>query len=236
MLARLAGSRRFVRTVMLAALLASFAYAIWLTASKPTSAFFMLPARAWELLAGSLVYVYGNASLAGKSARALEALGLALIIGAFVTYDSSTPWPGHSAALPLLGACLVLLAARHTSLWTSNRVAQGLGRWSHSIYLWHWPLAVGLGYFGVRDETGWFLAAMAASIMLGALSYRLIKQPSARWMRGLDSRKAWRVTGRVSHWPSALLPLPISIMAWQEPGACPRPCWLPRTRRKTPAA
>lgn len=193
-LARFAGNRRYVRAALLVVLLASFAYAVWLTIAKPASAFFMLPARAWELLAGSLVFVYGG-SLSDKSARVLEALGLVLILGSFVLYDSSTPWPGHSAALPVLGACLVLLAARQTSLWTSNRVAQGLGRWSYSIYLWHWPLVVGLGYFGARDETGWFLSAMAASIILGALSYRLVEQPSARWMRGLDSRKAWRTAG-----------------------------------------
>ncbi|MEW6132432.1 MAG: acyltransferase family protein [Pseudomonadota bacterium] len=194
-LARLVGSnRRFVRATLLAALLASFAHAVWLTSAKPTSAFFMLPARAWELLAGSLVFLYSGA-LSDKSTRVLEALGLVLILGSFAIYDSSTPWPGHSAALPVLGACLVLVAARQASPWTGNRIAQGLGRWSYSIYLWHWPLVVGLGYFGVRAETGWLLVAMVASIVLGALSYRLVEQPSARWMRGLDSRKAWRVAG-----------------------------------------
>lgn len=195
-LAHLAGgNRRFVRATLLAALLASFAYAMWLTSTKPSSAFFMLPARAWELLAGSLVFLHSSHIFSDKVARTLEILGLTLILIAFAAYDSGTPWPGHYAALPVLGACLVLVAARQTSLLTGNRIAQGLGRWSYSIYLWHWPLVVGLGYFGVRADSSWLLAAMAASIALGALSYRLVEQPSARWMRSLDSRKAWRSAG-----------------------------------------
>lgn len=189
------GSRHIIRTTLLVALLASFAYAVYLTSAKPTSAFFLLPSRAWELLAGSLVFLYSGQAFSDKASRAIEAAGLALIVVSFFAYDSNTPWPGYFAALPVMGTCLVLLAARQDSLLTGNRVAQSLGRWSYSIYLWHWPLVVGLGYFDVRSESHWLIAAMAASLVLGALSYHLVEQPSARWMRKLDSRTSWATAG-----------------------------------------
>lgn len=189
------GSHRFMRAALLAALLASFAYGVYLTASKPTSGFFMLPSRAWELLAGSLVFLHASGSLSDKKSRIMETGGLVLVFLSFLAYDSSTPWPGYFAALPVLGTSLVLAAARQNSWWTSNQIAQSLGRWSYSIYLWHWPLVVGLGYFGARNELTWLLAAMAASLVLGALSYHMVEQPSARWMRTLDSSKSWQVTG-----------------------------------------
>ena len=189
------GSHRFMRVALLAALLASFAYGVYLTATKPTSAFFMLPSRAWELLAGSLVFLHASAVPSDKSGLVMETGGLALVFFSFFAYDSSTSWPGYFAALPVLGTGLVLAAARQDSWWTGNPIAQSLGRWSYSIYLWHWPTVVGLGYFGVRDELPWLLAAMVASLVLGALSYHLVEQPSARWMRTLDSGRSWQVTG-----------------------------------------
>ena len=189
------GSLVFMRAALFLMLLASLAFAVYLTNVKPTSAFFMLPSRAWELLAGSLAFLYVGHALSKKSRFTVEIIGMLCIAVAFITFDSKTPWPGYHALLPVLGTVLIVLAARQDSLWTCNPVAQHIGRWSYSIYLWHWPLVVGLGYFGVRDERGWLLAAMAGSILLGALSYRLVEQPAARWMRTLDTRNGWAFAG-----------------------------------------
>lgn len=185
-------SRGLTGAALLGTLLVSWAFGVYLTEAKPTSAFFMLPSRAWELLAGSLVYLYAARPLPEKLRQPAEIAGLALIALTMVTLDRSTPWPGFSALLPVLGACLVLLAARQESPWTGNALAQCLGRWSYSIYLWHWPLVVGLGYFGLGGEWPWLLGAMATSVVLGALSYRFVEQPSARWLRGLEPRHGWR--------------------------------------------
>lgn len=188
-------SRGFMATTLISTLVVSLAFALYLTGEKPTSAFFMLPTRAWELLAGSLAFLYAGHALPKASRYAAEAIGIVFIATAFLAYDSSTPWPGYHAVLPVLGALLILLAERQDSPWTGNPIAQHIGRWSYSIYLWHWPLVVGLGYFGVRDDTGWLLAAMAASLALGALSYRFVEQPAARRLRALDERHAWSYAG-----------------------------------------
>jgi peptidoglycan/LPS O-acetylase OafA/YrhL len=188
-------SRRFIASALFLALTVSLAFAVYLLGEKPTSAFFMLPARAWELLAGSLAFLYASHALPRIARYAAEAIGIACIATAFLVYDSATPWPGHHAVLPVLGAVLILLAERQDSPWTGNPIAQHIGRWSYSIYLWHWPLVVGLGYFGVRSNTGWLLAAMVTSLALGALSYRFVEQPAARLLRTLDERHAWRLAG-----------------------------------------
>lgn len=69
LLARLPrSSRGLVGAALLFILLASWAFAVYLTNAKPTSAFFMLPARAWELLAGSLVFLYSDHPLRRNTA------------------------------------------------------------------------------------------------------------------------------------------------------------------------
>jgi peptidoglycan/LPS O-acetylase OafA/YrhL len=193
---RLFGSaRQALRNALWLVLAASFAFSIYLTASKPSTAFFMLSTRAWELLAGGLVFLHAARSLSAGTARLLELAGLALVAASVFLIDSTTPWPGYAAAWPVIGTCLILLAARHDSLWTGNVIAQALGRWSYSIYLWHWPLVVGMGYFAVRDDWRWVVAIIAASIVLGAFSYSLIEQTSARWMRTAGSRRSWQAAG-----------------------------------------
>jgi peptidoglycan/LPS O-acetylase OafA/YrhL len=186
------GARRFVAAALGLILIASLAMAIFLTWKRPTSAFFMLPTRAWELLAGSLVFLFAGHGLSRAHRLVAEALGLLCIATAFLAYDQSTPWPGYHAVLPVLGTVLILLAGRQDSPWTGNPLAQHIGRWSYSIYLWHWPLVVGLGYFGVRQATGWWLAALAASLALGALSFHFVEQAAARWLRSGTEGLAWR--------------------------------------------
>jgi peptidoglycan/LPS O-acetylase OafA/YrhL len=206
-------SRGLVGAALLFILLASWAVAVYLTSAKPTSAFFMLPARAWELLAGSLVFLYSGHPLQEKYRRPAEFAGLTLIALTILTFDRNTPWPGIAAVLPVLGACLILTAARQESVWTGNPFAQSLGRWSYSIYLWHWPLVVGLGYFGLHEEWPWLLAAMIASILLGALSYRMVEQPSSRWMRDLGARQAW-----VTAWAGFSLVFGVAAFAYFDHG------------------
>ncbi len=172
--------RGFKHAVLLAALL-SFAAAWWLGAHAPTKAFYLLPTRAWELLAGGLVCLHAPVWRPAQ-ARGAEIAGLALILFAVFFFDAGLAWPGYGALVPVLGAALVLVAARQGSPLTGHRAAVALGNASYSIYLWHWPLVVGLGYFD-RQSPAWTLGGILAALMLGALSYRGIELPARTWMR-----------------------------------------------------
>lgn len=185
----------FVRNSLWLMLAASLAFCIYLTTKKPSTAFYMLPTRAWELLAGSLVFFYGSKNFSTNTSRILELTGFGLIAITVLFIDSSTPWPGYAATLPVIGTCLILITSRKESLWTCNVIAQALGRWSYSIYLWHWPLVVGSGYFAIRDDWRWTTALITVSIALGALSYTWIEQTSGRWMRAAGTRKSWQFSG-----------------------------------------
>lgn len=56
--------------VLIAVLLVSFALSVWLTSQKPEAAFFLLPTRAWEMLAGALVALYGGGGYSPHGAKA----------------------------------------------------------------------------------------------------------------------------------------------------------------------
>ena len=182
--------RRLLLALHGIALLASFSLAVYWVGSKSELAFYLLQARAWELLLGGLVFFASTASWPESRRRNSEWLGLGLILASIVMIDSQQPWPGALALPATLGAALVLLARRRRSLGTGTGLAQWIGLRSYSIYLWHWPLAVGLVYFNLQKEWLWVGAAIAAALLLSNFSYRWIETPSRRWLAQRSNLRA----------------------------------------------
>ena len=173
-------NRRFALGVIVALLAASFAGALWLVGRHPEWAFFLLPTRLWELMAGALCALVPPLV---TRASAAAWLGLALLAAGFSVIDRHTLDPGPLMLLPVGGTMLVLLSGR------SNAVARvlgipplvGLGLISYGTYLWHVPLLAFARYvwFGPLPALA-IVTLIVASVLLGWLSYRLIERPVRR--------------------------------------------------------
>lgn len=158
--------------------LASFALALWLAPRWPLGAFYLLPTRMWELGLGALCAL---APPARQPRPALAGAGLALIAAGLVLITPEAPAPGAWFALPTLGTALVI---RHGAApgpavrvlgW---RGLTGLGLVSFGTYLWHQPLLALGEYLWFGGLPVWTrLALIAASVGLGAASWRWIEQP-----------------------------------------------------------
>lgn len=175
---RLGRERSSLFSLLAFMFLASLVWCVWITDRNAAQAFYTLQARAWEMLAGALVFMLGNKAFSHSLAKWMERAGFVLIITAFLVFQKQTVWPGWKALLPVTGSMLVLLANRERSVFTSSAVAQWLGTRSYSIYLWHWPLVVALAYTGLLTDTWWVLAAISMSLVLGHLSYVLVEVPA----------------------------------------------------------
>ncbi|NMG55436.1 acyltransferase family protein [Aromatoleum aromaticum] len=179
--------RRNALIAMGGGLLVSLLLSVVVTGLKPTAAFFLLPTRAWEMLAGGVVFLLGPRIVrTPRQRRVLETLGFALILASVAT-ASAAGWPGYEALMPVLGSSLVLIAARQQSGWTAPVPFQALGNWSYSIYLWHWPVVVGLVYLEHHGQGGAIVAGVTLSILLGWLSYQWVETTVRR---GLGRWKA----------------------------------------------
>lgn len=179
------GARRL--PLILTGLAASLLYAEWLIGrGNQSAAFYLLPSRAWELLAGaSLALLLPGLRIGPRIAELLGIVGLGLIAGAVVGLSEGRDFPGLNAVFPCLGAVLLIAAgSAHASLATRLLSMRGLvlvGVISYSLYLWHWPL---FSYWqltfdrppGVAETC----ALIAASLLAATLSYRYIEQPFRR--------------------------------------------------------
>ncbi len=181
------GKRRITQ-ILIGVFLFSLVLAQWAAYQEPEAGFFLLPARAWELLAGAFVAFYvdrrGAVDVAPGLANILSALGLAGIGFAIFAYDHSTPFPSLYAVVPVFGVVAVILFALPGTLAhrvLSLRPVVAVGLVSYSAYLWHQPILAFYGHAIGRNAPLWHTALMlAATALLSVFSYYVIETPTRR--------------------------------------------------------
>lgn len=138
--------------------------------------FYLLPTRAWEMLAGGLVYMASVRYKMPEWIKHCDGYGIALIVVAVtILHSNGYWWPSYSTFAPVLGASMVILANDQNSIFTSNRVAQWAGKISYSVYLWHWPVVVAMRYYHIDFSAINIFIGVVTSFALGDLSYRIIE-------------------------------------------------------------
>lgn len=176
--------RRLDRPTSMAVLsilaLASFAWCEWLWRNDPDANFFLIPSRAWELLAGSLCALHLYKRKSGGSV-ALASLGLGLLAMSFVVMEKTTPFPSAYTLLPVVGTVLVVLFARGENAIArllSVRPLVGLGLISYSTYLWHQPLLAFARLRAIEHPSLTLMLALCVlSVILAYLSWKYVEQP-----------------------------------------------------------
>ena len=94
--------------------------------------------RLWEFALGILaLFLSRRICLSSSTNAVVSLLGFAFIILSFLAIPSSGGVPGTSTLLPTLGAAMVICVGAPWLRWSP---LMWLGRWSYSLYLWHWPL------------------------------------------------------------------------------------------------
>lgn len=185
-------SRRVSARWLTTLALTSFALSQWGVHAYPRATFFLLPTRAWEMLAGGLIWFAPARKLAPRAAGLLSWLALSGILLSGWLYDSGTPFPGFAAIVP----CLATVVLIYVNADQQTRVASLLsvkpvvfiGLISYSLYLWHWPLLVFARYGQTHSlPNAYRFFILLLSGLLAYLSWRFVETP---WRQPSRSSRA----------------------------------------------
>ena len=170
----------------------------WSQLNHPIATFYLLPTRAWELLAGCTLASIVQGQLSTHSFRPIRELGVAglgIILAAFFLPRASTL---VGSLLPIAAAVLGTLLLIHNAKpddqmagrWLSNAGVVAIGRFSYSLYLWHWPV-ISLYNYSIFPRAPTLLDRFAQSsvfLILASLCYHFVETP-LRFSTAISNRR-----------------------------------------------
>ena len=188
--------RPYALAIMGAFFLQSLLAFVWFSPWAHTQSFFLLPTRAWELIAGGMLALTGTwATRIPWRTRAIASwVALLAVLYCMATF-SDTANLGYTALVPVLGTAVIVGASTVKQqvgpaklLGTPPLV--WVGQRSYGIYLWHWPMLV-----LIQEQWGPLNAlqrilVLGASIGIAALSYQFLENPvrHSPWLSRMPAR------------------------------------------------
>ncbi len=164
--------------------LVSLGVAQWGAYNSPDAAFFLLPARGWELLVGvfAAFYLKYNAHLKSHAVNQfLSLLGFSMVTYSIIAFNETTPFPSFYTLIPTIGTGLLILCAVPKTFihkLLSINLIVGIGLISYSAYLWHQPLFAFARYRIIGDISNFALIILfVISLLIAWISWRFVEKP-----------------------------------------------------------
>jgi peptidoglycan/LPS O-acetylase OafA/YrhL len=162
----------------------SAAYAV-----NASAAYFLMPARFWELGSGCLLAIAEQKINGSKKLglRLRSGLPLASVIGFFLVFHASQD---HAvfATISVIALTTILIATVRSNQLVMSLLANPLAVWigliSYSLYLWHWSI-ISLSRWTIGIQWWTWPFQLLIMIVLATISYYGIEKPlrHVQWSR-----------------------------------------------------
>lgn len=166
--------------------LSSLAFSEWAWRHYPALNFYLLPSRAWELLAGALCAFYLQQSPQKRDQTnlwktGLALLGLGMLFYSILFFDQDLPFPSLATLLPIIGSVLVICftqADTYIGKWLSVRPMVWVGLISYSAYLWHYPIFAFTRLQSLNEPSLIVMTGLSLlTLLIAFLSWKFVEQP-----------------------------------------------------------
>lgn len=177
-------ARQYLLAVLTGFFILSLSYASWISQNDANTAFYLIPGRAWELMAGALLahfeIKHGRNQNSGYG-KLLPLTGIIMIFASLVLFNQTTTHPSFITLIPVAGTMMFIRYSQPDcgiSRIMENRVLTGIGLISYSLYLWHQPI---YSLARIRSQTEatpsdkfeW----IALSFLLAFITYLFVEKP-----------------------------------------------------------
>lgn len=163
--------------------------------TAPEAGFFLLPARAWELMGGAMLayseFRHGPVANSRRGA-ALSLLGIVLVLLCMLLFTDGTRHPSIYTLVPVAGTMLIIRYGRAPGLafrLLTHPWMVGVGLVSYSLYLWHQPVFAFAHVRSLQEPTLVVMLPLALlSLLMAYLSWRYVERPFRVYRTGAFSR------------------------------------------------
>ena len=177
--------RKYLIHVFIICFIVSLGLANWSSKNFPSTSFYFIHTRMWELLSGSIL-AYFEITRGYKSKNKIlnlisPTLGLFLIGHSILFFNTKMFHPSFYTLSPIIGVCLIIWYSNKDELITkilSTKLFVGIGLISYSLYLWHYPFfSFARVIYFFNDNILKELSVGLIIIILSILSYYFIEKP-----------------------------------------------------------
>jgi peptidoglycan/LPS O-acetylase OafA/YrhL len=177
--------RKYLIHILILGFVISLGLAEWTSRNYPSTSFYFLHTRMWELLAGSILAYFeiikGHRSKNKTLNLILPTTGLLLIGHSILFFNDEMFHPSFYTLSPIIGVCLIIWFSNKNELITkilSTKLFVGIGLISYSLYLWHYPIfAFNRITFLTRDNIFFKLLLILSVLVLSIFSYYFVEKP-----------------------------------------------------------
>lgn len=175
--------KKKINIVILSLLFLSLLFAEFFSDKNSNLNFYILPSRAWELLAGSALVVLESKKNFKPSkliSNIFCSLGLVLIFFSFLYFYEPIPSPNLKNTIPIIGVLLILIFINQKTLiakFLNNNLFVGLGLISYSLYLWHYPIFAFARNLRVAQGIVEYSLIGILIFLISIISYFFIEKP-----------------------------------------------------------
>lgn len=175
--------KRLITPLLFTVLLLSLVLADIESRDGSTGSFFLLPTRAWELIAGILcaIILKNNVHFPRLVRESLSLIGLAFIIFSVILFEEKMAHPGFITLFPVIGTMLIIIFSNENILFykvLGNRFLVFNGLISYSLYMWHQPIISFLSYTGEINSFLNKIYIIFFLIVISFLSWKYIEVPA----------------------------------------------------------
>lgn len=174
----------------------SLGYADYRVSQAPNDAYYLLASRAWEFLAGVMLFLVSKRWRGGRFDAIVPWIGILIVTWGFLFFDSSYQHPSLVTTFFIGG---VMLLMRMSAIHPLGRVLGSrplvyLGDISYSVYLWHYVLIVMLIQRGGELQPLYALPIVAITLLLAHLTRSYIELPFLKSIPKDGNRKLGKVS------------------------------------------
>ena len=179
-------ARRFIPSIFMLLFVISLIFSHFESSTNIDAAFFLLPSRGWELLAGAIL-----AKMELEKGRVshpfltslMPVLGMFMILISIVLFYDIMQHPSLITLLPILGTASLIWFCKKGEIITailSSKPFLAVGLISYGLYIWHFPIfafsRIKSHHLSDYDKLGLIVFAL----VLSTITYFIVEKPFRR--------------------------------------------------------